>query len=402
MNTNNTLPYAVALFAILAPFARAGNALAAPQLTEQEVAIWMKVQNALHPDDPQLKMSELKFSTQHGATYVEPHSFTAKQLNSYEPQSPPPEIGFQGKAQWPLGLFKLRESWGDVLALEDPTVKDAAGNKSYEDLKGAKFSWERDFKNSSDTWIAQAALVLPLVWINAVPANESGIYSFGLTPSATINRLHNEADDTAEVDKLTFRAGGFVAWNTGFSRGLDTILVRAAFAYQTDTGFVSSIPAGEFEIEPRFWLSRGVGIGYRQILWEKKNSEPTKPDENTILAYQARLRVRGEYGQFHKVAETQPPQPALDEDFFHLGFKAGVEFDPFFFRKLTASLDYSYLPTLSGPHANDSLFQAELAIELWKLDSGAKGGLSVKYVRGGLGFDQQQVDTLFVGLSALY
>ena len=50
---------------------------AAEPLSEKDVATWMKVQNALHPDDPPLTMQGLKLSAQSGTTYVEPKSFTS-------------------------------------------------------------------------------------------------------------------------------------------------------------------------------------------------------------------------------------------------------------------------------------------------------------------------------------
>ncbi len=370
-------------------------------LTEQEVATWMKVQNALHPDDPPLTIQGLKLSSQVGITYVEPKSFTPKQIQNYSPPPPIPPEGLQDSADGPLGRLKLRESWSDVLAVEDPTIESAADNKTYEDLKGAKFAFERNFKSDTDTFTVQAALILPLVWVNHVTAGEAGFTTYGFVPSVNINRLHNEADDTDNVEKLTFRAGGFATWYFGQPSLIDRVVIRGGFAYQTDSKFDSSIPAGELELEPRLWHSTRFGIGYRQILIDKPVAKREGSKDNAILAYQARLRFRGEYGYFD-VADPTNPAVTRDEEFLHLGAKAGIEFDPLFCSKLTGSVDYSYLPSLVGPSGHNQLLQAELGYKLWERDNGGKGSLSLKYVKGGLDFDQEEVHTLYIGLSALY
>jgi hypothetical protein len=393
-------------FSVLILVCSIGASLAAEKqlaLTEQEVAIWMKVQNALHPDDPPLTVLGLKFAMQPagGLPYVAPTSFTPKQIQSYSPPPPTPPPGLQGSSSGPLGRLKLRESWSDVLAIEDPTIESAAKSKTYEDLKGAKFSFERNFKSDTDTFTVQAAVILPLVWVNNVVAGDAGFTTYGLVPSLNINRLHDEADDSKNVEKLTFRAGGFATWYFGRQSTLvDSVVIRGGFAYQTDSKFDSSIPAGELELEPRLWSSTRFGIGYRQILIDKPEEKRKNRKDNAIVAYQARLRFRAEYGHFDMV---DPANPSLkkDQEFMHLGAKAGIEFDPLFCSKLTGSVDYSYLPSIVGPSGHNTLLQAELGYKLWENDDGGKGSLSLKYVKGGLDFDQEEAHTLYIGLSVL-
>jgi len=329
-------------------------------------------------------------------------TFTAKQIKSYAPTPTPPPAGFQKPLPGPLGPFKLRESWSDILAVEDPTVGTAEGNQSYDDLKGAKFSFERNFKTDTDTWIAQGALILPLVWVRDVALGTAGWASYGLTPSATINRVHNEGDDTQNVEKLTFRAGGFATRYFQQPSLIDSVVIRAGFAYQTDSKFGASIPAGEFELEPRLWKTVRFGIGYRQILIDKNPDQRSCPKDNAILAYQARLRFRTEYGHFEEMPDKTKPTVKVDQEFLHVGGRFGIEFDPLFFSKVTGSVDYSCLPSVVGPSGHNRLLQAELAYKLWERDDGGKGSLSLKYVKGGLDFDQEEVHTLYLGLSALY
>jgi hypothetical protein len=379
--------------------------------SEAEVQAWINVQNALHPNDPPIKIQDLKFAVQTGPDYKEPEHFTPTQIKNFSPPPPPLPEGLQRASSGPLGPFKLRESWSDVLAVEDPTIESQNDltieseqpkkKLTYDDLKGAKFSFERNFKSDTDTWNVQAALILPLVWVHHVPAGEAGFTTYGLTPSANVNRVHNEGDESKNVEKLTLRAGGFATWYFRQPSWIDRVVIRGGFAYQTDSKFDSSIPAGELELEPRLWSSTRFGIGYRQILINRPLEERKDAKDNAILAYQARLRFRAEYGHFDMVDPTNP-DIKTDEEFMHLGAKAGIEFDPLFCRNLTGSVDYSYLPSVVGPSGHNTLLQAELAYKLWERDDGGNGSLSLKYVKGGLDFDQEEVHTLYFGLSVLY
>jgi hypothetical protein len=382
--------------------------IAAPDavtFTQAEVEAWIKVQNALHPDDPPIKIQDLKFFVQSGPIYEEPESFTPKEIKNFSPPPLKPLEGLQGSSNGPLGRFKLRESWSDVLEIEDPTIQvslpDEKVKKTYDDLKGAKFSFERNFKSDTDTFTVQGALILPLVWVHYVPAGEAGFTTYGLSPSVTVNRVHNEGDQTNNVEKLIVRAGGFATWYFPQPSLVDRVVIRGGFAYQTDSKFDASIPAGELELEPRLWSSTKFGIGYRQILIDKPEEKREGPKDNAILAYQARLRFRAEYGHFDMV---DPANPALkkDQEFMHLGAKAGIEFDPLFSSKLTGSVEYSYLPSVVGPSGHNTLLQAELGYKLWENDDGGKGSLSLKYVKGGLDFDQEEAHTLYIGLSVLH
>ena len=181
------------------------------------------------------------------------------------------------------------------------------------------------------------------------------------------------------------------------------LLLRGGFAYQTDTEFRASIPAGEIELEPKLWYSTRLGMGYRQILIDKglESRDPeNKEEDNAWVAYQARIRLRGEYGQITRTREDNKLKE--DKDFMHLGVKAGIEFDPIFHPRLSGSFDYSYMPSVFGPSEHDTLLQAELSFRLWEFDDGRKASISAKYVKGGLDFDQEQTETFYLGLSALY
>jgi hypothetical protein len=375
----------------------------------EEVEAWIKIQNALNAKKKpqsrdaldlamQPRVSEVPFGT-----WKTPEVYTAKDLKLLKWSDLPPPAGFR------FDGFKLRESWSDILAVEDPTVK--GGKDKYKDLKGAKFSYSRNEKSKTDAWVAQAAVIAPFINYNNIPAGSAGFDTWGFTPSVTIDRLHDEADldEKKEKDALTFRFGTFANYsfaNPSPGAGhwqFTNLLLRGNFAYQTDTEFRKSIPAGELELEPKLWFSPRLGIGYRQILIDKADryrAEDKPLEDNAWVAYQARIRLRGEYGQISRAdAVTKLSE---DKDFMHAGVVASLEIDPLFHPRLTAAVTYSYLPAIFGPSDHDTLVETELSFKLWDFEDGRKASISAKYVKGGLDFTQEQVETFYIGLSAVY
>src|SRR5690349_7156079 len=98
-----------------------------------------------------------------------------------------------------------------------------------------------------------------------------------LAPSVSVNKVATQ-NPSNEVDHLFYRLGGVARWLVA-EEGLTEIQARAAFVYDTDTRHRASLPAFEFDLEPRFlWTWRPdaadaerfkhswAGIGYRTVL----------------------------------------------------------------------------------------------------------------------------------------
>src|SRR5262245_42483357 len=134
-----------------------------PNIPAEKLKVWMEVQNALGAGSANWSMEGLELSVQPSSSNAKGHwdkraAFTVDEVNAYEPEKPKtlPKSGFAG--------FKLRESWSDVLASEDPTAPEPGS--TYKDLKGAKLAYTRNGKKHTDAWTAQAALIAPFVWYN--------------------------------------------------------------------------------------------------------------------------------------------------------------------------------------------------------------------------------------------
>jgi hypothetical protein len=326
-----------------------------------------------------------------------------------------PASGFSAKVM-------VRGSYDDVLPGEDPTASAFKGGASgggigaggssgasqtkpattKTDLTGALFSYGRDLIKNKDIWTAKGALILRLEWDNPTPPNasEQVLYSQGLIPSISFNRVQNSADKTKDVDQLIFRAGAFADFAGG--NVVDQLEIRAFASYGTDFNFEEDVPAGELEIEPiKLQLSTDprsifskMGVG---SIHELAHDEQDKP----ILAYILRTYLHFEGGSISNVnnsAATALPPEYLGT-FFRLGPDIQLTLDPLFLKQLSCTVSYEYLFDCVG--SSQRPFHFKLDPE-WALDKDKTVSLKVSYEHGGLDLTKKRVDTFLLGLGIKY
>ena len=156
-------------------------------LTREQVKQYCSVLKVLHSlkDDPFLRCIE-KYGEKSFYTKPEVESLTISTQSSVTPAKDPGEGPIKLKERPPEGWavvrdafkhLKIRQDHTDVLYEEDPS--QAAQGKKFDDLSGATFSFARDLKADTDTWAAQAAVILPMIWTgNLVPGWKPIAYGF--------------------------------------------------------------------------------------------------------------------------------------------------------------------------------------------------------------------------------
>lgn len=289
---------------------------------------------------------------------------------------------------------RIRRSYADLLAIEGGNLGsvETGQTKALKDIKGALFSYTDDFRTDSDSWTAQAAVILPLVFKTGVtPRGDFCLPLFGLMPSYTINRFttnrtpKNAADlakiKASEVDEMIFRMGSFA--QVDFTDNFFAI-TRANGVWTTDTGTRSRQPGFEFEFEP-LWQSVQVpalGLGFLAVPdWAKKPTfDPNDPKtyKHAWLGYQARFRGRFIWGSVEDDG-TGKKGP----EYSRAGFTSELNFQPFVLEQLTATVSWSYLPVLSGSVDRDDYLEFGLGYTLFEDPAeNRKVSLEIKYVRG--------------------
>jgi hypothetical protein len=317
--------------------------------------------------------------------------------------------------------IKIRQSYSEVLSIEDPSQDST---KKVDTLQGGLFSYTRNYLTEGNAWLFQGAFILPLVWQNTTRLNPNvglsdtsnlavepdyshwSTLSWGIVPSASVYRVigvENIPNTTLkkDVDQLTWRVGIFDKLSVP-SHYLDTLTLRAYGVYATDTGFESSIPSGQIEIEPQAFFSRTLTVGYvTQLI----NKNPTSnkdgevdPSDNSYLAYQFRLRGHAEYGTV-----IDAMTGLKTGDFFRVGPIAEIRLDPLGFKALSASFSYEYLPAIVGSNDHNTLLVAGAeykAIDNQKTHQSLS--LKITYTEGGLEISKQPVKTLVAGVGITY
>jgi hypothetical protein len=308
----------------------------------------------------------------------------------------------------PKITLRLRQSYSDVLGIEDPS-QNVATNKKVDDLQGALASYSRDFKRHTDVWSVRAALLLPIVGQTGFQPNmrEWGLISYGLVPSVSLYRVTGEPTSGSEknVDQLTFRVGMFAKWSAP-AGPLDTLTLRGFATYLTDTGFRSNIPAGQFEWEPQLFFSKYATVGYiTQLLNKLPKQTPGNIDwkDASWLAYQLRLRLHLDWGDVSNSGRTGAPTGS----FFRLGSIVDFQLKPLVDRRLSLGLSYQYLPALVGPTSRSGLFTVALEFDLLRPnetdpDSNQSVTIKATYTNGGVDLTRQKVDTFQLGLGATF
>ena len=310
---------------------------------------------------------------------------------------------FQDGLNWP----RLRHDWTDVLINEDPSQPESLKPiTSYSDIKGATFSYSRNGKNDSDNWSADGALIVPWIYRPELAWYRPTI--FAIAPSVTIFKVSDSAKPTNNVDHLDFRIGFYtklLARESDRFRG--SLQVRTAFVYGSDSNLRASLPAGELDIEPQLaWFVNNPGssfmpdwfsIGYPTILIGSRKDN--KVDDIVDFKIRTWLHLEGGHLQ-----QNGTNWDAVNGSFFRLGPNVQGTLDfPTFLNGFSASAQYGYLPAISGPNGETSLYTLSAALTLYKNDARhQKISLTSAYTKGGLTLSKQPVDTLNVGIGVIF
>jgi hypothetical protein len=374
-------------------------------ISKAQVVSYIETQAKLNPDT--------NWSAQDFFTVVgEKESYTPAEVKSYRPGEKTPGPGEPAKKLPgvpripPMGAasprfqgVKIRASYTDALLSEDPTLAKNPGKVS--DLTGALFSYSRDFIGESDSWVAKGAVLLPFSASNEVNGVNLQLQKYGVIPSVSFDREFNGNDPKKNVDSLIFRVGAFVGL-AGVGP-FDSLTLRLFGTYGTDFEFKSEIPAGEFELEPTYSDSRVFGLGrIVRLIPFGRVSDPAK--EKTILAYQLRLLLHGQYGDVVDAGKIGIPA----RDFFRLGPKLQLRLDPLFLKQLICTVGYEYLANASGFTKNHDQLTIAPEFVLNKPNDDATTldapliSLKATYQEGSLDLTTQRVQTFLVGLGIIY
>jgi hypothetical protein len=380
-------------------------------ITYDELARFSSTEQKLHPKAPTLLSLVIR-------QYGRRDSYPISEINSARSSSqsetpadanytPPTQVKPRPIEGWDVVTHallhpKLRHDYTDVLPAEDPSQQNLSTGK-FSDLSGATFSYAWDGKAHTDTWSAEAALIVPMIWSGNLDYGLKPIY-YGIVPSVSLNRVTTNGDSKNDMDSLIYRAGVFAQWLLAGSPGQAfhaRLNFRGSFTYATDTRGDLQLPAGEFDFEPQVFGGPTSSLGYiGEILYDP--NRPYNDPKRVTIGYQLRAWLHGEYGSVQRESE----QVALGRnDFFRLGPTAQLRLlFPTFFQGLTLSAEYHYLPTLSGPGGHDSLFKAgaELTIVDHSQTSGPRLTLTANYADGGMDLTKEDVKTFTAGLGVLF
>jgi len=331
------------------------------------------------------------------------------------PVSIPPPSGFWGPIKYGVLHPMVRKNWSDVLLGEDATQSGTAKSK-IGDLVGATFSYTNDARSNTETWTAIGAVIVPFDFRFPVLGGWSPA-EFMVAPSVSINRISTNGDPKTEADQMFYRVGLFADWEETFG----AIQVRGASVYGTDTGYRTSMPALEADLEPQLtWRPEGAAktgiasvatkyfkIGYQNILIPK-TPEFKEQTDNSLLDYQLRVYLHAEAGDLQRSAAVFN---TVDGGFFRVGPTAQLRINAprlVFGKSLSFTGTYSYLPAISGNSEHDQLLTLDLTLGLMALNPPSdtslqrKLSLNLGYIDGGLDFTKQNVRQYTLGLSVLY
>jgi hypothetical protein len=325
----------------------------------------------------------------------------------------PPPAGVWGPIEYGLTHPLIRQSWSDVLLGEDPSQP---GKAKIGDLIGATFSFVDEAKSRTETWTAIGALIVPFDYKFPVKGGWSPDEVL-VAPSISIDRIATNGDPKTEPNQLLFRLGLFFDWEETYG----AVQLRGAAVYGTDTGFQTSMPAFEFDLEPQLtWRSENAAqsgeasfatkylkIGYENILIPKTPLLKGQTD-NSLLDYQLRVYLHTEGGSLEDSGATFN---TVDGSFFRIGPAVQLRVNaPYlvFGKPLSFTGTYSYLPAIAGTSQHDRLLNLNLTLGLLPMNPPGDTSLQQKlslnfgYIEGGLDFTKQDIRQFTLGLSVLY
>jgi hypothetical protein len=295
--------------------------------------------------------------------------------------------------------LRIRHDWTDVLNSEDLSQTNTGRKKAYGDLVGATISYSHNGVTSSDTWTAVGSLIIPYVKYWDLHRGYWPPVLFAIAPSVSINRVSTNGNTSNEVDHLDYRLGFYGKWLPQ-KDGFTGFLVRGAFVYGTDIGHHASLPAVEIELEPQFWWeSLKYGIGYSNVLIKN----PTKKGESYSswmdLQFRGWLHIEG--GDLQR---NGAKWETVDDSFFRVGPTVqGVVNFPELLKGFSVTAQYGYLPTISGPSGNNSLFKVGGAFTLYQdRNEHQKISLTTEFTKGGLTLSKQEVEVFNIGIGVVF
>lgn len=345
--------------------------------------------------------------------------YTKKDLENYSPPLKSVSTGPDGGnltlpdkkgGLAPLAL-KVRANFDDVLATEDPTLK---GKAKPDELTGASLSFSRDIKNGDNTWQGKGSVILPFIFnVDGSPDPEWQMISYGLIPSVSYEGLDTQGDLANEKDSLVYRVGGFLNFggpvplgepNNPIDDGRLENRLRFFATYGTDYHHDISIPAGEFEYEPRYDTGGTFALGYPRVLLYRKGYDVADADfdqsTDTLLTYQLRTIFKTVGGS----VEDNDGSAALESgSFVRTGLVTELKFDPLFAERLSLTMRYQYLFALEGSDDAPDRVDATLGWALWQnKETNQKFSLTATYVNGAMDLRQKDEESFLIGLGLTY
>jgi hypothetical protein len=299
--------------------------------------------------------------------------------------------GLQLFSHQPFKLL-IRRTYNEVTSGEDRSVDGA--KDSYRATEGAQFAYSHDFLKDGDQWSAIASIIASFKLVDRYnePAEHHGLELalFQFVPSVSLNRVTNDFDASNHVDELTFRAGVFAQW-LGKAGPLRLVNFIGNATYVRDSGFHrGGIVAGELDLEPLTDLP-GNRTFYR-LLGQPGDAKR----ETAVLELKWRGRLHSEFG-----AHTASSGPD-DESFFRIGPSVVFTLDPFFLKRLTASVDYGYLVGFGGGPANSHHLLAKVGLILDRSPETSHLTLNATYEDGDTPLVQNRVQTFLLTLGIKY
>lgn len=352
---------------------------------------------------------EVKFGRQ--PWYVAQEVRDVQENGNAPARSPMPPPAVPLKKGWEpivdgLAHIKIRQSWADITAGEDPSVE---GPKVIGDLVGASFSYVHNGKErpDTDTWSAVGAVIFPMTWTFA---NERDFVPERLVvaPSVSVNRVTTNGDPKTESDELYYRIGVFGKW-VGPSGWLDIIELRGAAVYGTDTGHRAKLPAFEAELEPRIswvgidnWLRDYAKIGFKNVV-VRKQPELEDQTDDSLLDYQMRVYMHSEGGDLQRAGTKWN---AITGSFLRVGPTLQLRVNAprlMFGHPVSFTGRYSYLAPLDGPSGTNSFVGLDLNVSLVDdPELNRKISLHANFTRGGLDLTKKDVRQFSLGVSVLF
>jgi len=371
-------------------------------ISQADVQAWLKLQDIVDGGKGRYTMEEWIIQ------YGDQASYPATNLKDFKPFSP--EVYSPGRdkiekerKQFFKGI-KIRENYDDVLLQEDPSSGAPSGRKK-NDLKGASISFARDFIRDFDTWSGKGAVIFPFAWDTGAEykTGDFKLMVAGVVPSISLTKFTTEDPAKKDIDSLVYRLGFFgTFW--GPEPALTELNVRGYATYATDTHHRTEIPAGEFDVEPRWNFDGPWAIGYQKwIPLPGRAPEPIPPKTYppwALLSYQLSVSYHGEFGE---VKSNGRNSAFAQEAFFRSGPVVKLKLQPSCIPRLTLDASYRYLFVSKGPTNHNSLFQANAEWTLWQdEEAGRKVSAKASYLNGGLDLTAQDARVLTVGFGVTY